>query len=350
MNRRDFLRPEQLLGSAVKVLGLEKHILDLEPKQPETSLVRFSRRAMATSFEVLLPVGTPKAAAASEAALDLIDQLEDQMTVYRESSEVSRINQQAAMSPQPVEEQLFDLLTLANRLTEDTGGAFDIAVGAMIKAWGFFRRRGRVPSAEVRAEVMERISMRQVVLDPEKRTVFFRRPGVEINLGSIGKGYALDRVGRLLRDQWGIISGLVHGGHSSVLALGSPPGTRAGWPVGILHPQKTGRLAVVHLRNRALGTSAATFQHLEFNGRKLGHILDPRSGWPAEGVLSASVTAPTAALADALATAFFVMGADKARAYCAGHPAIGAVILTEESKQPVMLGHAQEEIQPSCLT
>ncbi len=350
MNRRDFLRPQQLLGSAARVLGLQEKILDLNP-DAEKPLIRFSRRAMATSFEVLLPVDTPRGAGAASEALDLIDRLEDQMTVYRDTSEVSRINRHAASAPQPVEEQLFSLLNLADRLTRETEGAFDVAVGALIKAWGFYRRRGRVPAPEERAEVMERSGMAHVVLEPERQTILFRRPGLEINLGSIGKGYALDRAGQLLRSQGNITTALVHGGHSSVLAMGSQPGTRRGWPIGLLHPhQRDRRLAIVHLRNRALGTSAASFQHLEYNGRKLGHILDPRTGWPAEGVLSASVTAPTAALADALATAFFVLGVDKARAYCAGHPGIGAVILTEESTHPVILGHAQEEIDPSWLT
>src|SRR5579859_6598775 len=128
MNRRDFLRPKQILGNAVRILGLEKQFLDLGSPQPETSpetsLVRFSRRAMATSFEVLLPVGVPSAAEASSAALDLIDKLEDQMTVYRETSEISRINRQGADSPQPIEGQLFELLELADHLTKETDGAF----------------------------------------------------------------------------------------------------------------------------------------------------------------------------------------------------------------------------------
>ena len=349
MNRRDFLRPQQLLGSAARVLGLTDKILDLN-LESDKPLARYSRAAMATSFEVLLPMGTPQGAVAAAEALDLVDRLEDQLTVYRDTSEMSRINRLASHAPQYVEEHLFGLLSLANRLTQQTEGAFDVAVGAMIKAWGFYRRRGRVPSPEERAEVMEKSGMQHVVLDSEKRAIHFRRPGLEINLGSIGKGYALDRVGQLLRQQLGITSALVHGGHSSVLAIGDQPGKGRGWPVGILHPQQRDRrLAIIHLCNRALGTSAATFQHLHHGGRKLGHILDPRTGWPAEGVLSASVTAPTAALADALATAFYVMGVERARAYCAGHPDIGAVILSKETNQPVILGHAQEEINPPWL-
>jgi thiamine biosynthesis lipoprotein len=305
---------------------------------------------MATSFEIVLPFGTPQAHEAAEAALGLIDRLEDQLTVYRDTSEVSRLNRQAATAPVEVEERLFGLIALAERLSEETQGAFDISLGALIKAWGFYRRRGAVPSVEERAAVMDRIGMHRVALDAARRTVAFRCPGVEINLGSIGKGFALDRAAALLRDEWGVRSGLLHGGHSSVYALGSQPGREDGWPVGILDPaagrapRTARRLAILRLRDRALGTSAATFQHLEYNGRRLGHILDPRTGWPAEGMALASVTAPTAAEADALATAFFVMGEDKARACCERRPDIGAVLLPHSCSRPVLLGRVLEEI------
>jgi thiamine biosynthesis lipoprotein len=99
------------------------------------------------------------------------------------------------------------------------------------------------------------------------------------------------------------------------------------------------------LRDRALATSAATFQHLEYNGRKLGHILDPRTGWPAEGIASATVLAPTAAEADALATAFFILGIEEARAYCTNHPEVGALLLPSgEDAQPVIVGLAPAEV------
>src|SRR5207249_476956 len=109
-------------------------------------------------------------------------------------------------------------------------------------------------------------------------------------------GYALDRAAGLLRRGWNFTSALLHGGQSSVYAIGSVPGGKAGWAVGLRHPwDPDRRLGVVRLRDRALGTSAATFRHLEHQGRKLGHILDPRTGWPAEGMASVSVLAPTAA-------------------------------------------------------
>lgn len=348
MNRRDFLRPQHLLRGAGQMAGLveELRAADVGPNAapPETTLLRFGRTAMATTFEVLLPFGVASATEAAASALDQIDRLEAQMTVYRDSSEVGRINRDAAIRPVRVEERLFELLQLAEQLHRDSDGAFDISVGALIKAWGFFRRRGCVPSPQERSEVMTRIGMQHVVLDPEMKTAVFLRRGLEINLGSIGKGYALDRVAEQFRQEWQLANALVHGGHSSVYALGCQPGTPRGWSVGIRHPEHADqRLAVLWLRDRAMGTSAATFQHLEHEGRRLGHILDPRTGWPAEGIRSATATAPTAAQADALATVFYVLGVEKARIYCEKHPEIGAVLLPDGAEQPVVLGHARKE-------
>ena len=358
MKRRHFLHPAHLSAAFRRVLDCQWP--DAGKATEETTLVRFSRRAMATNFEIILPFGTSDATPTAEAALDEIDRLEDQLSVYRRESEVSRLNQRAALEPVPVDEHLFQLLSSCARLTQETFGAFDISTGALIKAWGFFRRAGRVPSAEERATVSQRIGMNKVALDPEKRSVRFLAPDLEINLGSIGKGYALDRAANILR-QRGIRSALLHGGHSSVYAIGNlkaPIGIRApttvreggttpGWPVGIRHPwNPKRRLALTWLRDRALGTSAATFQHLEHEGRKLGHILDPRTGWPAESLASASVLAPTAAEADALATAFFILGVDKAQLYCENHPEIGAVLLpADESAEPVVLGAAMDCVQ-----
>jgi thiamine biosynthesis lipoprotein len=342
MNRRDFFHPRNLAQSAGQLLGaLGEAVSATNSEAPveDLALVRMSRRAMATAFEVILPFGTPRAVEAAEDALDEIDRLEGQLTVYRDTSEVSQLNRHAPISAVPVEPCLFALLTVAARLHAETEGAFDISVGALIKAWGFYRRRGRVPSEEERTRVRDRVGMQHVHLDPERRTIRYDVPGLEINLGSIGKGYALDRAADRLRQQWSVTSALLHGGHSSVLALGSEPGRRDGWAVGIRHPwERTRRLGVLRLRDRALATSAATFQHLEYNGRKLGHILDPRTGWPAEGLASATVIARTAAEADALATAFFILGVEGARAYCARCPDVAAVLLPEgDEARPVVL-------------
>ncbi|HLJ95354.1 MAG TPA: FAD:protein FMN transferase [Gemmataceae bacterium] len=348
MDRRDFLDPRQLAHTAAQVLGAveELHARPATCAEAEVALLRLAHRAMATTFEVVLPYGTPNALAAGSTTFAEIDRLEQQLTVYRETSEVSRLNRLAARTAVPVEPELFNLLSLAAHIHAETAGGYDVTAGALIKAWGFYRGPRRVPSDEERAAALGRVGMQHVLLDSQAHTVRFLRSGLEINFGSIGKGYALDRVAQRLRSDCGVTTALVHGGHSSVYAMGQGPAGQRGWSVGIRHPwQPDTRLALVWLRDCALGTSAATSQHLEYNGRKLGHILDPRSGWPAEELASVSVIAPSAAEADALSTAFFVLGRERTRAYCETHPHVGALLLPQgESARPVAFGLNEEQV------
>ena len=346
MQRRDFLHPRNIVEGAAPVVV--PFIEDAAPvADPEAVLLRFARNAMATRFEVVLPMGTPNAHLVGTSALDQIDQLEQQMTVYRPDSEVSLINATAVDEPVVVELALFALFADCERWHRETRGAFDIAVGAIIKAWGFFRREGRVPSVEKRRAALEASGMKHVELDAEAMTIRFARPGLELNLGAVGKGFALDRVVRVLRRQWGVSQGLVHGGHSSVFAIGREPGGSRGWPIGLLHPDDpTRRLGQFRLIDRGLGVSAATHQHFVHEGRKLGHILDPRTAWPADGIAIAAVTAPTAAEADALATAFFILGVNPAREICAKRADIGAALLTRGPKHRLeLLGTASREFE-----
>ncbi len=331
MRRRLFLRPEQFARTAGALLGPAAVAVSPPPPAPGGyTLVRVSRRAMATTFEIALPYGTPDAVPAAEDALDLIDAIEDRLTVYRDHSEVSGVNARAADGPVPVSAELFDLLAFCLGVTRETDGAFDAATGSLIKAWGFYRREGRVPTATERADAMANAGSRHVVLDTARRTVRFRRPGLELNFGAVGKGYALDRAAALLRERWGVRSALLHGGGSSVVAIGHPPGDPRGWAVALKHPWADGEsLGAVRLRDRALGVSAATFQYFEYNGRKLGHLIDPRLGWPADGTAAAAVTAPTGAEADALSTALFVLGGPAADRLTRTRPHLGAVVLPE---------------------
>ena len=270
------------------------------------------REAMACRFEVVFNVGeVPDATELGVAALDLVDEIEATISIYREESELSRLNAGAAAGWQPVSDELHGLLALARDLHDRTGGGFDIAAGALVRAWGFLRRQGRTPTDDELASALAASGMRHVELDAAGRRMRFTRPGVEINPGAIGKGWAVDRASDALAAA-GVPSMLVHGGQSSVRARGihgpALPGRR-GWPVGLRHPLFPGRrLATIALEDRALGTSGSATQFFVDRGRRLGHILDPRTGRPAEGVLSATVIAPTAAVADALSTAAYVLG------------------------------------------
>ena len=307
-------------------------------------LIHVSRRAMACEFEVRFPAEQyPQGTESALESLDLVEALEEQISYFRPTSELSRVNLLAAQQPVELAPPLFDLLSLAMTLYEETGGAYDVTSAPLWEAWGFARRSGEIPSPAQLAEAQSRVGGHLVELDPVRRTVRFRKPGVRINLGSIGKGYALDLCAERLV-ALGLADFLLHGGQSSVLGRGRRtvgqaflpaqgrqeclPHPSKPWEIGIRHPRQPGRrLGVVRLHNRALGTSGGQFQSFRHRGRRYGHILDPRSGWPAEGVLSTTVVAPTAALADALSTAFYVMGPDRSLDYCRTHPGIGAVLI-----------------------
>ena len=274
--------------------------------------LRVARRAMACLFEVIFNVGDhPEATEWAVEALDLIEQIEERFTVYRESSELIRLNGAARLGAAHVAPDLMRLLLRARDLHDWTGGAVDVAAGRLVRAWGFLARQGRTPSAELLAEARAQSGMSLVELDEQASRIHFSRRGVELNLGSIGKGWAIDRAVDLLQRR-GAANVFVHGGQSSVRAMGhrrSADGGGRGWPVGLRHPLLPNRrLATFQLHDEALGTSGSGTQFFVENGRKLGHILDPRSGRPAAGVLSATVVADTAADADALATALYVLG------------------------------------------
>jgi FAD:protein FMN transferase len=345
--RRAFLQGR----SSLRELAADAKVATDREFAPDRSqlLASVRRRAMACDWEVQLAASrNDDSMEQIFAAFDLVEALEEQLTVYRDDSEVIRINRRAADGPVAVEPQLFAVLQLAERLHRETDGAIDITSGPLSEAWGFSRRRGRVPSDAEIAAARDRVGMEHVLLDESNRTIAFGRPGVTVNLNCIGKGYALDRMAELLADG-NVDDYLLHGGKSSVLARGEQPGgidkesnvqeslgllvsasrcLTSGWSIGVRHPLRPAqRLAEFDLRDKALSTSGSGTQFFRHRGRRYGHLLDPRTGWPVEGIHSVTVIAPTAAEADALSTAFYVMGPDKVAAYCAARPEIAALFV-----------------------
>ncbi len=304
--------------------------------RPTGPWVRVSRPAMACRFEITVPGEAAPAVEAASAALDEIDRLERRLSVFRADSEISRLNRTAHDGPVPADPPIVSLLDLCGRVHDDTGGAFDPTIGPLTRCWGFLRRAGTVPSDEAVAAARRSVGFSHVRVDAAAESVAFTRPGIELNLGSIGKGYALDAVAPLLR-RHGVSTALLSAGSSSVLALG--PTIRGRWPVGLRDPRdRARRWAVLRLRDCALATSGAGEQFFERDGRRYGHILDPRSGQPVEGRLAVTVVASQAALADALATAFFVGGPALAESYCAAHPDVLALVHQEGGAGPLVVG------------
>jgi FAD:protein FMN transferase len=298
--------------------------------------IRVYRRAMACRFEVVLDGNDARWVPTARAALDAIDRLEDVLSVFRESSAISEINRRAAAEPVEVDPELFGLLDLAGCLYRDTGGAFDITSTPLSRCWGFLQRDGRLPSQDAIDAARAVVGFGAVALDPGRHTIRFERQGLSLNLGAIGKGYALDHVATGMRRS-DVTHALLSAGRSSLLAVG---GRGAGWQVDIVSPGVADRpLVSVWLRDAALGTSGAGEQFVEVDGTRYGHVIDPRTGWPAAGVLSATAIASSAAAADALSTAFFVGGLELADRYCAEHDDVMALVTPDDgSRMPVIFG------------
>jgi FAD:protein FMN transferase len=347
-NRRDFLTGRSALraveGLADGDASDETPVPLAAKRRTPSCLLQISRRAMATDFQVYLNARQhPQGAEAAMQALNLVEKLEDQMTVYREHSEVMEINRRAPRSEVRVEAELFGLFELALQLHEETGGAFDITSGPLSKVWGFYRRQGTFPDEDVLQQALSRVDSRAIELDRREQTIRFLRPDLEINLNAIGKGFALDRCGQSLREA-GVENFLIHGGQSSVLAAGSRSAqddAAPGWTIAVKHPLRTNqRLGELRLVDRAVGTSGSGTQFFHHQGRRYGHVLDPRTGRPTEGVLSANVLAPNAALADALSTAFYVMGLEPVTEYCDRHPELSAVLVCPGQRSGSIVVHA----------
>jgi len=309
---------------------------DVAPLWRRQGWLRLSRRAMACQFEVVLPQDAVDDLAPAAEAFDEVGQIERRLSVFLERSEISAINRVAASDAVISSVEVFGLLDRCRELSAATGGAFDITTTPLSRCWGFLQHQGRVPDVSDIDAARQRVGMNRLLLDRATRGVRFTAPGMEVNLGAVGKGYALDRMAATLRRK-GISTALLSAGASSLLAMG---GSGNGWTIDVTSPRRDGRIARIQLRDGALGTSGAGEQFIVADGRRYGHVIDPRTGWPASGALSASVIADSAEMADALSTAFLVGGATLAHRYCTGHPNTLALITSEASPHRTFtIGH-----------
>jgi thiamine biosynthesis lipoprotein len=305
------------------------------------ALVTLARHAMATRFEIVLH-GARAAAlrAAGEEALDEVERLEGRLSLFRPSSEIAHVNARAAREPVRVSPEVFNLLVLARCIHDETGGAFDITIAPLMRAWGFLGGAGRRPDRRAVEEARQTVGMRLVHLDPANYTVRFERPGVMLDLGAIGKGHAIDKAAEVLRET-GVTSALIHGGTSTACGLGRPhdgPAWRvavpraapapASLPAGSnLRPQDV--LPAVTLVDEALSVSAVWGKCFQAEGRVIGHVIDPRSGQPANRAVLAAVGLPCAAETDAFSTALLVAGPAGQDRIARARPGMKTLLLVE---------------------
>ena len=246
------------------------------------------------------------AARAMSAALDEMQRVDALLSNYRSDSELSRMNGAASKAPFRASPELYDFVKRCRRYFDETLGAFDPTLGPVVRAWGFFTPRPARPSPEEAAAARALSGFDKVRLDDTARTVSYTVDGLELDPGGIGKGYAADRAVMMLR-RHGIASALVNAGDSTLYALGRPPG-RNGWRLAVRDPARPATsLRFVTLADSALSTSGTSEKFVEIDDRRYGHIIDPRTGQPAEGTCQVTLIAPTATDSDALTKAAFLL-------------------------------------------
>jgi len=290
-------------------------------QSPETHEYRYM---MGTSIEVQAFGGdeTTRRAAIDEAfaAFGEIDRL---MSNYRDDSELALLNRNGARDRVPLSDPMFAVLDAARRVSLASNGAFDITVGPLVRLWGFHDKTPHLPTESELAAVRPLVDYRHVLLDAGTHSAHFARQGVELDLGGIAKGFAVEIAAGVLRRRG--LDGFIDAGGNQYL-LGAPPGKRA-WTIGIKDPGARDRvIGVVETGEISVSTSADSYNFLVANGRRYGHILDPRTLQPSTGALSATVLSHDGTLADAMSKAAFILGPKAGLALVDSFPDMSAVI------------------------
>jgi thiamine biosynthesis lipoprotein len=266
----------------------------------------------------------PLAHADLEAIHQAVLEIDRMMSLYRPDSELVALNNRAGMGPFEVSTPMFQVLQASQHYTRLSGGALDVTVQPLVELWGFYRmeRTSIPPPAEIQA-VRRQVGAHRLELDAVERTAALAA-GSRLDLGSIAKGYAIDRAVAVLRTR-GVPAALIDlGGNIGV--LNQPPGERP-WAVGIQHPRGNDLIGLLQFGGGAIATSGDYDRYFEVEGRRFSHLLDPRTGWPAEDLYAVTVVAPNATAADALSTAVFVLGSDKGMALLSDCPGVEGVLI-----------------------
>ena len=277
--------------------------------QQELLRLEKSADAMGATYSIALyGYDRVKMEAAVDAAFDEVRRLDELLSNYQPGSQWSEVNRNAAIQPVKVSPELFQLLAACVEYSRESEGAFDITVGPLMKVWGFYKGSGHLPHKPEVAAALAKVGYRHIRLDPDARTVRFDRPGVEMDPGGVGKGYAVDRMVEVLR-QNGVRTALVAGSGSSIYGMGAPPDEPRGWPVKIKDPKDSRKtLAEVWLKDSSMSTSGSYEKFFRAEGKTYAHIMDPRTGYPAQGSVSVSVIAPRTVDSEVWAKPYFING------------------------------------------
>ena len=240
-------------------------------------------------------------------AISEISRIEALISSWKTTSETSNINKNAGVSPVKVSKELFNLIQRALQISNLTDGAFDISYASMDKLWKYDGSMTQIPSKEAIKKSVAKVGYKDIIVDPQNSTVFLKNKGMKIGFGAIGKGYAADKAKKLLISN-GVSGGIINAS-GDINSWGSKP-SGSSWQVAITNPlNKNKAFAMLPIKD-AVVTSGNYEKYVTFNSRRYSHIIDPRTGYPSQGIISVTVFAPKAELADALATSVFVMGVE----------------------------------------
>ncbi len=263
-------------------------------------------------------------------AVNEIRRIEKIISSWDPDSETSAINRNAGIKPVKVSRELFDLIKRAKKISEITDGAFDISYASMDKIWHFDGSMKQMPSPEAIKKSVAKVGYHNIILDQKNQTVFLKLKGMKIGFGAIGKGYSADKAKKLLISK-GVKAGIINAS-GDMNTWGTQPNGQK-WQIGITNPlHKNTVFATFPLTDEAVVTSGNYEKYVIFNGKRYTHIIDPRTGYPSSGIISATVFAPSAELADALATSIFVMGTDVGIDRINQLPGIECVIVDDRDK------------------
>lgn len=237
-----------------------------------------------------------------------VKRVENLISDWIPSSQISKVNQNAGIQPIKVDSEVYDLVKRAIKVSQITSGAFDISYASMDKIWKFDGSMKTMPTEEAIKKSVAKIGYKNIILDSKKQTIFLKNQGMKLGLGGIGQGYIADKVKELLLSK-GCLSGIVNVS-GDINVWGKQPDGKL-WTVGIVNPLNKNKIfATFPIEDSAVETSGNYEKFVVFNGIRYSHIIDPRTGYPAQGVASVSVFAKQTEIADALATGIFVLGVE----------------------------------------
>lgn len=305
-------------------------ILSIAPAWAQQSFHR-NLKLMGSGFQITVVVkDSTEADKAINLAINEITRIEKLISSWDPDSETSKINSNAGIRPVKVSRELYGLIERAINISTLTDGAFDISYASMDKIWKFDGSMTKMPSNEEIKSSVSKVGFQNIILDPDESSAFLKEKGMKIGFGAIGKGYAADQAKALLQKN-NVQAGIINASGDMNIWGRQPNGEE--WTVAITNPlNKTKSAAILPITNGAVVTSGNYEKFVQFNGTRYAHIIDPRTGYPSSGILSVTVFAPKAELADALATSVFVMGIETGLNRINQLPEIECIVIDEKGK------------------